>query len=230
MDDLISIILSIVMIFVIVLLFGNMVSTGAEAVAASYTNAYNEQRNIVYQEKYDAYKSSAEEKFHVSNKVSIYVGNLKEEEKLEVLKVSDVEFVIEDKNNNDGKIISWLAVPGEGSFVVDLKAGEYVIDNERAHVLVRLPYPELTDITIDLANVQKILFKDNIFNGNGSYSEGEELAQRQLRQAELLIKKEFTSNQNFYLNAQKAAISTIKALVKQLNPKVENLVVDVEFY
>ena len=35
---------------------------------------------------------------------------------------------------------------------------------------------------------------------------------------------------NFYLNAQAAAVSTIETLVKQLNPEVDNLVVDVEFY
>lgn len=228
MGPAIAIVLSIVMIFSIILIFGDMVSSGAEALADSYSNAYNEQKSATYQEKYETYRNTAEEKYHVSNRVSIYVGNLKEEEKLEVLKVSDVEFIIEDKDNNDGNVISWLEVPGEGTFVVDLKAGEYVVDNERAHVLVRVPYPELTNITIDYANVQKILFKDDIYNG--SYREGEDLARQQLSQAELLIKKEFTSNQNFYLNAQEAAISTIETLVKQLNPEVENLVVDVEFY
>ena len=226
----IAIVLSIIMIFAIILLFGDMVSSGAKAMADSYTNAYKEQKEATYQEKYDTNKNSIEKKFHVSNRVSIYVGNLKEEEKLEVLKVSDVEFIIEDKDSNDGNVISWLEVPGEGTFVVDLKAGEYVIDNERAHVLVRVPYPELTNITIDYANVQKILFKDEKGIFNGSFGEGEDLARQQLSQAELLIKKEFTSNQNFYLNAQEAAISTIETLVKQLNHEVEGLVVDVEFY
>lgn len=230
MEPTIAITVSILMVFAIVFLFWNSVSKGAEALAGSYANAYNEQRNVTYRQKYNTYKNSAEQKFHVSNRVSIYVGNLKEEEKLEVLKVNDVEFIIEDKDDNTDNVISWLEVPGEGTFVVDLKAGEYVVDNERAHVLVRVPYPELTNITIDYANVQKILFKDNKGIFNGSYSKGEDLARQQLSEAELLIKKEFTSNQNFYLNAQKAAISTIETLVKQLNPEVENLVVDVEFY
>ncbi len=228
MGPTIAIALSIVMLFAIVLIFDDLISSGAKALADSYTNAYNEQKNATYQEKYDTYKNSVDAKFHVSNRVSIYVDNLKEEEKLEVLKVSDVEFIIEDKENNDDNVISWLEVPGEGTFVIDLKAGEYIVDNERAHVLVRVPYPELTNITIDYANVQKILFKDDIFNG--SYGKGEDLARQQLNQAEQLIKKEFTSNQSFYLNAQEAASSTIETLVKQLNPKVENLVVDVEFY
>lgn len=159
----IAIVLSIVMIFASILLFADTVSSGAKVLADSYTSEYRKQKDITYQDKYDAYKNAAEEKFHVSNRVSIYIGSLKEEEKLEVLKVSDVEFVIEDKDDNDGNVISWLEVPGEGAFVVDLKAGEYIVDNERAHVLVRVPYPELANITVDYANVQKLLFKDDFF-------------------------------------------------------------------
>ena len=228
--QIVAIVSSIIMIVLIVLLLGDTVSNGAKAMADSYSKACEEQKDATYKEQYNSYMNSIEEKFHVSNRVFIYVGNLKEEEKLEVLKVSDVEFIIEDKENNDGNIIAWLEVPGEGTFVVDLKAGEYVIDNARSHVLVRVPYPKLTNITIDYANVKKILFKDEKGIFNGSYSIGEDLARQQLSQAELLIKKEFTSNQNFYLNAQEAAISTIETLVKQLNPKVEDLVVHVEFY
>lgn len=60
------------------------------------------------------YQSAAEEKYHVSNRVSIYIGNLQEEQKLEVLKVNDVEFIIENKEDNKENIISWLEVPGKG--------------------------------------------------------------------------------------------------------------------
>ena len=221
-----AIVLSIVMIIAIIVIFKDTVSTGAEALADGYNNAYTEEKDATYQKQYDIYKNSAEEKFHVSNRVSIYIGELKEVEKLEVLKVSDVEFVIED--NNDENIVSWLEVPGEGMFVVDLKNGEFVVDNERAHVLVKVPYPELTNITIDYANVNNLLFEDGVFNGSNRI--GEELAKKQLGEAELLLEKEFTSNENFYLNAQKVAVNIIEALIKQLNPEVENLTVDVEFY
>ncbi|EOS22531.1 hypothetical protein C804_05652 [Lachnospiraceae bacterium A4] len=56
-----------------------------------------EYKNAAYQEAYVRYQSAAEEKYHVSNRVSIYIGNLQEEQKLEVLKVNDVEFIIENK-------------------------------------------------------------------------------------------------------------------------------------
>ena len=187
-----------------------------------------EYKNATYQEAYVRYQSAAEEKYHVSNRVSIYIENLQEEQKLEVLRVNDVEFIIENKEDNKENIISWLEVPGEGTFVVDLKAGEYIIDEERASVLVRVPYPELTNVKIDYANVQKILFQNDIFDD--SIKIGEELAKSQLDKADALIRKEFASNENFYLNAQQAARHTIEGMVKQLNPDVSGLTVDVEFY
>ena len=95
-------------------------------------------------------------------------------------------------------------------------------------MLVRVPDPELTNISIDYANVRKLLFENDIFND--SHKAGEDLASQQLRSADSLIKKEFTSNQHFYLSAQKATINTIQCLVKQLNPEVADLTVDVEFY
>ena len=160
--------------------------------------------------------------------MAITIGDLKEIAKLEVLKVSDVEYIIEEGATNSNGITSWLEVPGQGTYVVDLQAAEFIVDDERAYVKVRAPYPELTNISIDYANVQKLFFKNDILND--SYKVGEELAQRQLNSADMLIKKEFASNQRFYLSAQEAAVSTIQCLVKQLNPQNTDMTVEVEFY
>ena len=197
--------------------------------ASSYKQTYTIEKDITYKNKYDNYKETAEERFHVSNKASIYVGKLKEEQKLEVLEVSDVEFIIEDQDDNSGNVTAWLEVPGKGTFVVDMEAGEYIIDVERANVLVRVPYPELCNVRIDYANVQKMLFrKEGILNGN--HKEGEKIAEEQYDKAYALINREFVSNQNYHQNAMNAAKSTIEALIKQLNPEVDNITVEVEFY
>ena len=122
-------------------------------------------------------------------------------------------------------------MPGEGVFVVDMAAGEYIVDNERRYVHIRVPYPELTNIYIDYENVKSLLFKNGIFfYNNEDYDTGEELAKKQLDIASVLIKKEFISNQKFYLSAQDAAKTSIEALVRQLNFDVEDLSVEVEFY
>ena len=144
------------------------------------------------------------------------------------MEVSDVEFVVESNNDNTNNITSWLEVPGNGVFVVNMEEAEFVIDNEQAHVLVRVPYPELTNVSIDYSNVEKRLFKNDLFND--SYRVGEVLARKQLGEGDALIKKEFASNEHYYLTAQKAGISTIESLVRQLNPDEPDLVVDVEYY
>lgn len=224
----ILIVFCIVLITACIFLYFDAFKVGALALEDNYNSSYASEKNETYQKIYDVFFDVAEEKYHVSNMVSISIGDLKETEKLEILKVSDVEYIIEDKKDNSSNIISWLEVPGEGAFVVDLAAGEYIVDDEREYVLVRIPYPELTNVTIDYANVNKLLFENDIFND--SYSAGEDFAEQQLNKADLLIKKEFVSNQHFYLNAQDSARSTIINLVKQLNPKVPNITVEVEFY
>lgn len=224
----ICIVLMIVMVAAALMLFQNVIFNGAEALADGYNAAFVSEKEAAYQALYQKYYDKAEAEHHVANRASIYIGNIKETKKLEVLKVSDVEFIVEDSGDNSGHITSWLEVPGEGTYVVDLSAAEFIVDNERAHVSVRLPYPELTNVAIDYSNVKKILFKDDFFNG--SYKQGEELANKQLGQGDLLIKKEFASNEHFYLNAQEAAVSTIQCLIRELNPKVENLTIDVKFY
>ena len=217
-----------IMFVIAVFLLRSVIGKGAEALTDSFNASLASERDAAYQEQYRKYYDAAEAANHVKNRGSIYIGDITETEVLEVLKVSDVEFIVEDSKDNAGNVTSWLEVPGEGTYVVNLKAAEFIVDNERASVLVRLPYPELTNISIDYSNVKKILFKDDVFNG--SYKQGEDLAMKQLNEAELLIKKEFASNEHFYLNAQEAAVSTIECFVREMNPDIEDISVTVEFY
>lgn len=223
-----AIALFLVMGGITIYLVNGIVGAGSAALLDSYNSAYASERGAAYQARYEKYYERAEQKYHVSNTVSISIGDLKDTAKLEVLKVSDVEYIVEESNNNSNGITSWLEVPGEGTYVVNLEAAEFIVDSERAYVLVRAPFPELTNIKIDYANVQKLFFKNDLLND--SYKVGEDLARKQLGSADMLIKKEFTSNQYFYHSAQDAAISTIQCLVKQLNPKAPNLAVEVEFH
>lgn len=224
----ICIVLMIAMVTVAFILFQNVIFNGAAALADSYNAAFNSEKEATYQALYQKYFDRAEAEYHVTNRASIHIGNISEMEKLEVLKVSDVEFVVEDRKDNPDNLTSWLEVPGEGTYVVDLSAAEFIVDDERCHVSVRIPYPELTNIVIDYSNVNSLLFKNEYFDK--SYKVGEDLAKKQLDEAVLLIKKEFASNERFYLNAQEAAVSSIQCLIGALNSDVENLTVDVEFY
>lgn len=201
------------------------VSKGAEMMLNSYNSAFEAERDAAYQSFYQSAFDRAEQKYHVSNTVLISVGNLQETQKLEVLRASDVEFIIESREDNSGNVTAWLEVAGEGVFTIDLQAAEYSIDNGRRYVLVRILEPELENIAI--TKTTKKFFKDDW--ADGSYSEGVDLALRQRQEAILRIKQALLSNQYVFENAKKVAISTIQNLVKQFNPDIPDIIVDVEF-
>lgn len=213
---------SVFLIFIVLLIAGSFmllrgsIKAGASALMNSYSSAYDTERDTAYNKLYQAAFDHAEQNYHVSNTVVISIGNLEESQKLEVLEVNDIEFITEDRDNNTGNVTAWLEVEGKGTFVVDLQAAEYIIDNERQYVLVRVPNPELTNITI--IKTTKKLFEDDWMDG--SYSEGVNLAIKQRNEAILQIQKSLLSNQYIYSNAKKVAENMIKNLVKQFNPDI----------
>ncbi len=228
-DDAKSLVVLFVVAAVLVLgcigMFLSTVSTGAAAMAESYQKNYEAEKAKTYQEWYQAAFDQAEEKYHVSNRAVISIGNLSEAERLEVLKANTVEFVTEDRSSASGNVTAWLEVTGEGTFVVELKAAEFLVDNERSYVLVRLPYPELTNVTI--TDTTKRFFQDDMWNGN--YSQGVKLAEKQREEALLQMQKAMLSNQYIYESAQSIAKSIIKNLVFQFNPDIPELSFEFEF-
>lgn len=207
------------------LLLKNGIEAGASALINSYTAVYNSEKDASYEKLYKTAFDRAERNYHVSNTVIISIGKLEESQKLEVLKANDVEFITEDRDSNSGNVTAWLEVEGEGTFVVDLQAAEFIIDNERQYVLVRIPNPELTNITIN--KTTRRLFVDEW--ANGSYSVGVDLALKQRNEASLQIQKALLSNQFIYSSAKDVAVSMIQNLVKQFNPDIPGLTVDVEY-
>ncbi len=193
--------------------------------------AFTKEKERVENEKYDMFFENAfdeaEKKYHVENKVYITIDSIQEMAKLEVLEVSDVEYAIKDPGEGATKVASWLEIPGKGVFTVDLSLAEFIVENERRYVKVRLPKPELTECTIDYDHVRTLFWKDSY--RNYSYSEGEELAESQLNEGYVEIRNYINSNQKFYQSARTSAENMIKFLVKELNPDVPELVVEVEF-
>lgn len=215
----------IILLVVSISLLGGGLKAGAKKLMASYSQAYESEKETTYGKFYQTAYERAEKKYHVSNTVIISIGNLEETGKLEVLKANDKEFIIEDKDSNTGNVTAWLEVSGEGTFVIDLQAAEYIIDNERRYVLVRIPKPELSDVSV--TGSEKKFFKDDW--QNGSYSEGVSLAMKQRNTALLRIRKSLLSNQYIYDNAKTVAVRMIQNLIRQFNPDIHDLTVEVEF-
>lgn len=201
----------------------------ASATQQAYQKTKAEESGKVYDDFFDAGKNFAEEQLHSSNRVYIQIGKIQEEEKLEVLRVSDVDYIIWDKDDKDNKydITSWRKVPAMGVFTVNLKASEIIKDDERKYVLVRIPSPQLTDFTLDDENKETLFFHTGLFDN--SPGDGADITAEQDKEAYRNLKKSMSTNSDYYQQSKDSAKTTIKNLVAQMNPDINGLIVDVEF-
>ena len=168
-----------IMVYVLIgllafLLIKGSISVGAEKAKTTFNDVYSKEKQEVYNSYYDKYYDKYEKKYHTSNDVYIMIESIKEIKELEVLRVSDVEYIIDNEDDNKDSIIAWLEVPGEGSFVVDLAGAEFIKNDSRKYVHVKLPYPELKNIRIQYENVQKLVFINKW--ANDSMKDGEEIS------------------------------------------------------
>lgn len=176
----------------------------------------------IYQSSFDFAEAST----HTSNYAVISIEGIEEISRLEVLTVSDSEFVTKNADENDSTV-AWLEVQGIGIFTVDLSASEFIIDRARQSVLVRIPAPALTVSSILEAD-QKF-WKNGSIIFNGSAAEGVHLGQAQLREGRILIENAIKQNRSFNEAAKDSAVRMIQSLVQQWNPKIPDLQVEVEF-
>lgn len=225
-----------------VILFADMIAVGASAAWESFTQTESDTKENIYQSFYDTAYNRAEKAHHVSNRVSVSIDSLREIQELEVLAVSEVSYQVETPEEQEGiqgaitgitglfnrDSESWLEVPGNGVFTVDLQAGEFIIDAERQLVLIRIPSPELSNFTLDYENVEVLYFDEGgVFKNSAKY--GVDKAVEQLRNAELDMVQRISNNQELYKRARDIAKDMLTRLVKQLNPHLPDLAVEVEF-
>ena len=217
----------IVSVILIVVFLISALKRGVNAFHNTYKEVESQAKEKTNKDFYQWGYQAAEKENHVSNRAGISVENIKETANLEVLEVRDVEFVFQGADENDKNITVWLEVPGTGVFTVDLQASEFIVDNKRNYVLVRVPKIELSECKVDYANVNKLRFENDIFND--SIAVGEDMAQEMLKDGYLLIQKEFLSNQWYYNSAESAAENLITNMIKEVNFNISDLQVEVEF-
>lgn len=224
--------------FALLYITNHLIPTSVNAVSQAYSKAKEDSFGKAYGESYNFSYEVAESQHHVSNHISISLGNVREIQRLEVLNVSEVNYQAPPPREDsfwdivafwDDDIESWLEVPGTGVFTVNLKASEFIVDPIQQHVIIRLPNPELTSFTIDYNNVQLLNFEEGgIFKDSAKV--GVDTAIAQLQDAQLSMRQDVNNNQDFYKRAQLSAKSILTNIIRQLNPDLPNLRVDVEFY
>ena len=199
------------------------VAVSVGAMAEAYGSVKDTKVEEIRQEYREKGFADGGEDYHTSNRITISIDKIYETAELEVMKVSDVVYIIDE----DEKDQAWLKATGTGVYIVNLTAGEYLIDSERQYVLVRVPKPELK---VNLDNTELIFFNNGGLITNGSIGEGEDLARKQRGEAQIKLLEDIESNQLFYQCAEDSAKTQIESLVRMFNNKIPDLEVDVEFF
>jgi hypothetical protein len=236
-------VVSVILLAVSFYLLMDMITIAAVSASNNYEPAKNAASEAAYDAFYQQSYKASEKAHHVSNRVAITIGTLKEKSDLEVLNVSAVQYITPEeeaqkniianvlqslKDKVVGDPISWLEVPGNGIFTVELTSAEFIIDDDRQYVLIRVPSPTMQNFSLDYENVHILYFEEGgAFNRSDKV--GANIAQEQLATAFQTMQSEIQSNQEYYNLAKENAINLLTALVKQLNPSLNNLKVEVEF-
>lgn len=214
--------MSIVLIVIGALVLSNTIRKGSESANDAYESAKAKAEGEAYDKFYSSAFESAERKNHVSNRVTIEVESAREKADLEVLSVSDVEYVIGSADNTE----AWVEYYGDGVYTVDMRESEFIIDSERQYVLVRVPRPTISNCRITSSNTL-LLQNEGFLNKNDAA--GVELAKEMRSEGYTKLCNYMKSNAEFYKSAKKSAEITITELVKGLNPELEDLEVEVQF-
>ncbi|MEE1274365.1 MAG: hypothetical protein UHI81_07665, partial [Olegusella sp.] len=112
------------------------------------------------------------------------------------------------------------------TFTVNLKAGEYIIDEARQTVTIRLSEPVLKNFGVDYANIALLHYEDG---SRTTESGGISQLRDNLRESEGRLRSNTVGNQYYYKRAEESARNMITTMVKQLNPDRPDLKVVVEF-
>ena len=220
-------------VLLVILAAGMMVfglHNGSQAVKKAFEAEKAAAEESVYHAYYEQGYNAAEAEYHVKNRAAITLGNIRETADLEVLSISDIAYMIENPSGENKQTTSWLEVPGTGVFTVNLGAGEFLADDERSAVYVRLPKPEILpmNINIDHANVKVLRFSSNALLS--SVREGEQLAGKQLNEARTKILEDIGSNVQYYEFAENSARTLLENLIRAVNSEIPDLRVEIEFY
>lgn len=189
-------------------------------------NAKEEAEKKAYEDAFEYF----EKEYHVSNLVSITLGNLRDEKKLEVFEVSTTSFQASDDNR------VWLLISGNCTYTVDLRAAEFIVDNAHRRVLVRLPQPVPGNIDIDYSDIEQYEDKEDNFVkiiqnfSDNAAEKGEEIAQRMVARASEEMEIYVVNNSEYFQQASESAVSFVENAVKAVNPDVPDLEVEVSFF
>ena len=194
---------------------------------SAYHEAEEQTASEVYLQYYKASAQNAEHAYHVSSYEEISIERLEELNDLDVLEVSQTEVVIEDSANNDSGTFCWLSVTGSAVYQVNMDMAEILADDARGAVTVRIPAPQLAYRGLDEVEELATHTQYTFFN-NGSIAEGTAIADELIKEGDRKVYEALCADQDSPERAKASAQALIRSLVKEANPDIPDLAVEVE--
>lgn len=195
----------------------------------SYQSSKDNTVSTIRKSAYDTVYNQTEEAYHVSNRATVSLDGIREKADLGVLEVQSCYLYKSDDKDRSPNLSIWYKIPGTGTFTVDMRMTEFIVDNERQHVLVKAPAPAITQFRENYEGIEELRFQNNSFLSNGSIKEGTELARKMLAQAHVQLVNRLEMTQAYYQAAQESATKLITNMIKAMNPDMSSLTVDVVF-
>lgn len=188
-------------------------TAGIHSFESKYEDTKDKTYNDFKQSAFDYY----EEKNHVSNRVSLSIGNIKEENALEVLSVCESTILIsEDKEDME----RWVEYPANAVYTVDMTTSEFIIDDYYKYVVIKLKTPQLNHISIDNENIV-MYHLDNrkgFMKINGDVDSGVNTALEDRKKALKELTVQLENNDDNLSRAKLSTESIIRNIIKEVNP------------
>ncbi len=174
-------------------------------------NTYNE----IYQTVFDFYEGQN----HVSNIATISIGNIQEENALEVLSVCDSWIKVSPESDDD---IRWVEFNATGVYNVDMSRSEIMIDDYNKYVYVKLETPKLCHISVDTdAKVYLYKYNTSLLKWNGNYEAGTNEYLSDRSEALDVLTEMLERNDENLDKAKKSAESLIRTFIINVNPNLK---------
>ena len=206
----------------------------------TYHSAKDTAKQETEESFYNAVFELSESAHHLSNDITIQIQGITEIRNLEVLNVFLTDYQIWPEQETSGGVLdivvdpligdaeAWIRFNGIGTFTIDLQNTDFILDEQRKAMLVRVPSPVMEQILIQ-QDEDDVLYTSSAGLFNNASDTGQQLVLSLTQKAQQDMTAKARSNPEYYAQAKASAEKTIIQLIKNLNPDLPDLTVEVEF-
>ena len=209
-------------------------------IQGTYHSAKDTAKQETEESFYNAVFELSESAHHLSNDITIQIQGITEIRNLEVLNVFLTDYQVWPEQETSGGVLdivvdpligdaeAWIRFDGIGIFTVSLQNADFILDEQRKSVLVRVPSPVMERVLIQ-QDEDDVLYTSDAGLFNNASDTGQQLVLSLTQKAQQDMTAKARSNPEYYAQAKASAEKTITQLIKNLNPDLPDLTVEVEF-